>query len=111
MSEAIDTEPSFLTAMVDGEWLDAQHFPPLAWSVQGIVPEGFGLIVAPRRPGSHGSSPASDWPVPPADSHSGRLALNAVQFCTWHSRTATEGYKADSARSLARINLSRGTST
>ncbi|WP_051730591.1 AAA family ATPase [Rhodococcus globerulus] len=37
--------------MVDGAWLDAQHFPPLQWSVQGIVPEGFGLIVAPPKAG------------------------------------------------------------
>ncbi|WP_142006299.1 AAA family ATPase [Rhodococcus qingshengii] len=51
-----DQEPEFdssrvLDGMVDGAWLDAQHFPPLQWSVQGIVPEGFGLIVAPPKAG------------------------------------------------------------
>lgn len=44
-------EPHVLDGMVDGAWLDAQHFPPLQWSVQGIVPEGFGLIVAPPKAG------------------------------------------------------------
>lgn len=44
-------EPHVLDGMVNGAWLDAQHFPPLQWSVQGIVPEGFGLIVAPPKAG------------------------------------------------------------
>ncbi|TSD45021.1 AAA family ATPase [Rhodococcus sp. KBS0724] len=46
-----EPEPHVLDGMVDGAWLDAQHFPPLQWSVQGIVPEGFGLIVAPPKAG------------------------------------------------------------
>ncbi|MGY2027636.1 AAA family ATPase [Nocardia gipuzkoensis] len=37
--------------MRDGRWLDAQQFAPLAWSVPGIVPEGFGLLVAPPKAG------------------------------------------------------------
>jgi len=44
-------EPGLLDGMVDGAWLDAQTFPPLEWSVQGIVPEGFGLLVAPPKAG------------------------------------------------------------
>ncbi|MFC9761375.1 AAA family ATPase [Rhodococcus jostii] len=47
-----EVDPSrMLDGMVDGTWLDAQHFPPLQWSVEGIVPEGFGLIVAPPKAG------------------------------------------------------------
>jgi len=44
-------EPGLLDGMVDGAWLDAQTFPPLEWSVDGIVPEGFGLLVAPPKAG------------------------------------------------------------
>ncbi|MEV4127480.1 AAA family ATPase [Nocardia sp. NPDC049707] len=40
-----------LHGLRDGQWLDAQEFPPLSWSVEGIVPEGFGLIVAPPKAG------------------------------------------------------------
>jgi AAA domain len=43
--------PGLLDGMVDGAWLDAQVFPPLEWSVDGIVPEGFGLLVAPPKAG------------------------------------------------------------
>lgn len=42
---------SLLTAMVSGAWLDDQEFPPLEWLVEGIVPEGFGLLVAPPKAG------------------------------------------------------------
>jgi len=44
-------EPGLLVGMVDGAWLDAQTFPPLEWPVDGIVPEGFGLLVAPPKAG------------------------------------------------------------
>ncbi|UXA15100.1 AAA family ATPase [Mycobacterium sp. SMC-8] len=37
--------------MVDGHWLDRQDFPPLEWSVEGIVPEGLILLVAPPKAG------------------------------------------------------------
>jgi hypothetical protein len=46
-----DTPSSLLAGMVDGAWLDAQEFPPLRWAVQGIVPEGFGLLVGPPKLG------------------------------------------------------------
>jgi hypothetical protein len=44
-----DVDP--LDGMVDGHWLDQQDFPPLEWAVPGIVPEGFGLLVAPPKAG------------------------------------------------------------
>lgn len=34
-----------------GAWLDAQTFPPLAWAVPGILPEGFGLFTGPPKVG------------------------------------------------------------
>jgi hypothetical protein len=45
------TVPSFLGGMVTGAWLDAQDFPPLEWSIPGVVPEGFGLLVGPPKLG------------------------------------------------------------
>lgn len=50
-----DDEPepprSLLSSMRSGDWLDAQEFPPLEWIVDGILPEGFGLLVAPPKAG------------------------------------------------------------
>ncbi len=40
-----------LGAMFDGPWLDAQEFPPLEYAVPPIIPEGFGLLVAPPKVG------------------------------------------------------------
>uniref|UniRef100_A1UHF7 AAA family ATPase n=1 Tax=Mycobacterium sp. (strain KMS) TaxID=189918 RepID=A1UHF7_MYCSK len=52
MTDVTDAETvSLLEGMVNGEWLDAQVFPPLEWAVEGIVPEGFGLLVAPPKAG------------------------------------------------------------
>lgn len=34
-----------------GDWLDDQVFPELAWTVPGIIPEGFGLLVGPPKLG------------------------------------------------------------
>lgn len=34
-----------------GAWLDRQEFPPLRYAVPGIIPEGFGLLVAPPKAG------------------------------------------------------------
>ncbi|MBF6233771.1 AAA family ATPase [Nocardia farcinica] len=42
---------SLLSGMVDGAWLDAQEFAPLEWLVDGILTEGFGLLVAPPKAG------------------------------------------------------------
>ncbi len=44
-------EPGLLDEMRNGTWLDAQRFPELEWSVDGIIPEGFGLLVAPPKAG------------------------------------------------------------
>ena len=34
-----------------GHWLDVQTFPPLAWAVPGLIPEGFGLLTGPPKAG------------------------------------------------------------
>lgn len=46
-----DDAATLLAGMRDGAWLDAQVFPPLEYAVPGIIPEGFGLLVAPPKAG------------------------------------------------------------
>ncbi|MFV0634628.1 AAA family ATPase [Demequina sp.] len=45
------SESTMLTAVRTGDWLDAQHFPPLSWAVHGILPEGFGLFTGAPKTG------------------------------------------------------------
>jgi RecA-family ATPase len=40
-----------LAQMFNGAWLDTQEFEPLEYAAPGIVPEGFGLLVAPPKAG------------------------------------------------------------
>jgi hypothetical protein len=40
-----------LSTLRDGAWLDAQQFPPLAYTVPGLIPEGSGLLVGPPKIG------------------------------------------------------------
>ncbi|WP_426311711.1 AAA family ATPase [Cellulosimicrobium sp. E-16] len=40
-----------LSLVRTGDWLDAQTFPELAWTVPGIIPEGFGLLTGPPKLG------------------------------------------------------------
>ncbi|WP_344667047.1 AAA family ATPase [Catenulispora yoronensis] len=35
----------------DGAWLDQQNFPPLKYAVEGLIPEGFSLLVGPPKAG------------------------------------------------------------
>lgn len=47
-----DSSTSLLASRLrSGAWLDAQQFPPLNWAIDGVIPEGFGLIVAPPKAG------------------------------------------------------------
>lgn len=48
---AAEEPVDLLAGMRDGAWLDAQVFPPLQYTVPGIVPEGFGLLVAAPKVG------------------------------------------------------------
>lgn len=45
------TRPSLLSQVRSGRWLDKQEFPELQYAVAGLVPEGFGLVVAPPKAG------------------------------------------------------------
>lgn len=40
-----------LAGIRTGAWLDAQTFPPIRWSVPGVLPEGMALIVGPPKAG------------------------------------------------------------
>lgn len=44
-------EPDLLAAVRNGTWLDAQHFPPLRYHVDRVVPEGLTLNVGPPKIG------------------------------------------------------------
>ena len=47
--ETVVPDPSPLDVIRTGTWLDSQQFPPVAWSVPGLIPEGFGLLTgAPK---------------------------------------------------------------
>lgn len=46
-----DNADSLLRLVRNGDWLDAQDFPPLAWAIPGLVPEGFGLFTGPPKIG------------------------------------------------------------
>src|SRR5262249_55507671 len=49
---ASDDQPSLLIQRaVNGTWLGAQQFPPLEHAVDGIIPEGLGILVAPPKKG------------------------------------------------------------
>ncbi len=43
--------PDLLAGLRTGDWLDAQDFPPLAFAVPGVIPEGFTLLVGPPKAG------------------------------------------------------------
>ncbi|WP_328857444.1 helicase RepA family protein [Williamsia herbipolensis] len=51
--ETVPVTPSVLDVidLIAGDDLDAMEFPDLEWAVRGVVPEGFGLIVAPPKAG------------------------------------------------------------
>jgi hypothetical protein len=46
-----DAPDDLLAGLRDGAWLDAQDFPPLAYAVPGLIPEGLVLLVGPPKIG------------------------------------------------------------
>lgn len=46
-----DAPLDLLAGLRTGDWLDKQTFPPLAWTVPGLVPEGMTLLVGPPKVG------------------------------------------------------------
>ena len=60
----------------NGTWLDEQEFAPLEYAVEGIIPEGLGLLVAPPKKGK--SFMVADIGLGVA---SGGLALGVIPVC------------------------------
>ena len=53
-SQAAGNGPPLLlldTLAVNGKWLDGQQFNDLEFAVEGVIPEGLGLLVAPPKKG------------------------------------------------------------
>ncbi len=50
VSTIVDT-PSWKSYVLNGADLDATVFPPLRWAVDGLIPEGFGLLTGPPKAG------------------------------------------------------------
>lgn len=48
---AREAEALYDARTVTAAWLDTQDFPPLDWTVEGILPEGMGLLAAPPKVG------------------------------------------------------------
>ncbi len=48
---AREVEELYDARAVTAAWLDDQVFPPLEWTVEGILPEGMGLLAAPPKVG------------------------------------------------------------
>lgn len=44
-------EDDLLAGMITGDVLDQRVFPPVAWHVPGVIPEGFSLLVAAPKAG------------------------------------------------------------
>jgi hypothetical protein len=45
------SEPDLLAGLRNGAWLDKQEFPPLAYALPGVIPEGSVLLVGPPKIG------------------------------------------------------------
>lgn len=44
-------DEDLLAGIITGDALDAMEFPPVAWAVPGIIPEGYGLITGASKAG------------------------------------------------------------
>lgn len=47
----VDLGPGLLDGLRTGDWLHAQDFPPVRWTVPGVIPEGSTLFVGPPKIG------------------------------------------------------------
>jgi hypothetical protein len=50
-SDTSDSDTELLAGVRDGAWLTGQDFPPLAYAVNGLIPEGLCLLVGPPKAG------------------------------------------------------------
>jgi hypothetical protein len=46
-----EEDRALLAGLRNGEWLDKQEFPPVSWTVPGIVPEGMSLLIGGPKVG------------------------------------------------------------
>jgi hypothetical protein len=73
-TDTSDSSDSVAYEMRDGPWLDAQQFPPLTYTVPGLMPAGLGIIAAPPKAGK--SLLILDWLLAVAG---GGYALGALR--------------------------------
>ncbi len=50
-ADELQSKLALLDRLRNGAWLDEQHFAALQWTVPGLIPEGFGLLVGPPKIG------------------------------------------------------------
>jgi AAA domain len=46
-----EADRQLLAGLRTGDWLDCQTFPPITWTVPGLVPQGITLLVGPPKAG------------------------------------------------------------
>ncbi len=87
------TPADLLAGLRNGEWLDAQDFPPLRYAIPGLVPEGLSLIVGAPKIGKSWWALNTGLAVA-----SGGVALGSIQ--TGHPRPVFYLALEDSDRRL-----------
>ncbi len=50
-NEDAEAEARLLASIRDGAWLEVQEFPPLSYAVNGLITEGFALLIGPPKAG------------------------------------------------------------
>ncbi|GAA4664068.1 AAA family ATPase [Amycolatopsis dongchuanensis] len=50
-SNGSNEHAKLLAGVRNGTWLDQQSFPPLVYAVDGLIPEGFSLLIGPPKAG------------------------------------------------------------
>ena len=51
ISDTSNSDARLLAGVRDGAWLTTQDFPPLAYAVDGLIPEGLCILVGPPKAG------------------------------------------------------------
>lgn len=50
-ADELESTRKLLSRIRNGAWLDEQRFAALQWTIPGLIPEGFGLLVGPPKIG------------------------------------------------------------
>jgi hypothetical protein len=99
-----------LAGLRDGAWLDAQNFPPLAYAVPGVIPEGLALLVGPPKIGKSWLVLTVDLAAAAGGKAFG-IAIPNAQPCIWPWRTATGACRTAAASCCAAIRSPASSST